>query len=108
MSDIRIMQGDQYPIAFDLYNMESDEATLGPQDVTDIEVVIGQLSFRLADGGVVWNVDHWEFHLTQDASFTLEAFAQSAQIRVKLSSGDVIGQELPLADILHSISKEVL
>lgn len=107
MSDIRIMQGDQYPIAFELFN-EGSEEPFGPQDLADIEVVIGQLTFRMTDGGILWNDDHWEFYLTQDASFSLEAFAQSAQIRVKLNSGAVIGQELPLTDILRSISKEVL
>lgn len=106
MDIVNIMQGDQYEIEFRLSDASH---VLTPTDVTDVEIVLGTLKKSVATGvHYVADTQTWNFPVTQEETLALISAPQQAQIRVKFTDGDVIGQRLCGIDIQSSLSKVVL
>lgn len=101
-----MMQGDCYSQGIEI--LDSNGNAVLPQDVADVEVVIGSLKKTYAAGQVKYGEDCWLFPLSQQESLALSAGALRGQVRVKWASGEVDGCLLELPALTESRSREVL
>lgn len=102
----RIMQGDAYDLGIEI--RDEDRNVVTPDDIADVEIVIGYLTRTYAKGELKFGEDVWLFPLTQEESFKLMASRPKAQIRVKWKTGEVDGVKLDLGSVDESYSREVL
>ena len=102
-----IMQGDSYGIAFTI-KIQNEIKT--QDDFEDVEILIGELSKRLALQELKYDSENqtFVFPLTQQETLNLPANAQRAQVRCKLKNGDVLGSIIGSIIITASKSKVVL
>ena len=100
-----IMQGDSYSLSFTL--KDSSGAYVTPQDVTTLELTIGNVTKYYPDE-ITFNDNTWYFPISQAETFGLNASPQDAQIRVKLRNNIIIGVDIGKINIIESISKEVI
>lgn len=101
-----MMQGDQYRVPLQL--------TLNGEIVTDeivenVEVMLGNIRKTKEENVVTYDAlqEAWLISLTQQDTFLLRGSIK-VTVRCKFNSGDVIGVDLGMIDILHSASKVVL
>lgn len=104
-----MMQGDSYGLPITILK-KKDNVAVTPDDVSDVEIVIGPLTKTYANNEVTFdsNTGKWVFHLTQDETFKFPATRVKAQVRVAWKNGCVNGYPLGYINVLESISKEVL
>lgn len=101
-----MMQGDSYGLTIDVLNADDEAVT--PDDVSDVEVTIGNLRKTYASGEVTYSDGKWVFPLTQEETFKFPAARVKAQVRVVWANGDVEGTVLDPINVRESMSKEVL
>lgn len=112
MATVTMMQGDSYNIPVSL---KLNGNVLTPQDVSEIEICIGENLRKTLSGGTVGydeTTQEWFFRPTQEETLALTA-NESYQIiaRVKFQNGkwsDVIGIPIGQLNISDSISEEVI
>jgi len=102
---IRIMQGDQYAIPVDIRSHNGSPVEIS--QVECIEISIGEITKKYP-GEVTREGGRWLFPITQEESASLTECSQIAQVRVKFTSGDVVGTRTGLFLVENSQSKEVL
>lgn len=100
-----IMQGDGYPITF---RIKTFGRLIDINTVEMVELVIGSVVKKYPNT-VYYDEETSRFkaYFTQEETFAFSN-PQQAQIRVKLTNGDVFGKKFPPIEILQSSSKEVL
>lgn len=104
-----MMQGDAYRVPFILsMTIDGTRTLLTPDNVEDVEILIGTLRATYSEGELKFDDGKWCFPLTQQKTFSLGSFAQFAQVRVKFITGDVVGAIVPKMLMNNSISKAVL
>lgn len=98
-----MVQGDAYNIDISITN--NGEAL----EINDIETVEISLLYlqKKYPGEVEYKDGKFRFPLTQQETFKLPKTCQM-QVRVKFTSGDVIGSPIQQIDVLHALSKVVL
>lgn len=101
-----MMQGDCYSQGIEI--LDSNGNAVLPQDVADVEVVIGNLKKTYASGQVKYGEDCWLFPLSQQESLALNPGPLRGQVRIKWLSGEVDGCPLELPALHESRSREVL
>lgn len=101
-----MMQGDSYNLGIEI--LDGDGKQVLPDDVADVEIVIGHLKKTYAKGEVTYGGDEWLVPLTQEESFSLMPAKPKGQVRVKWASGEVTGAKLDISSVDESRSKEVL
>ena len=101
----KIMQGDAYTIPITIKS--ADGTTVDPAAVQSVEIVIGTLNKKYPDE-ISYSDGKWLFPLTQEESMRFVWRTQTAQVRVKFTSGEVVGAKCGCIGIEHSQSKEVL
>ena len=102
---ITIMQGDEYGIAFTLKDSEQNAIT--PLNASDVEITIGGVTKNFLNGPITFYNGEWVFPLKQEESMNFPGYIET-QVRVKFSSGDVIGEYTGSMKVLPSGSKELL
>lgn len=105
-----IMQGDNYAIPFTIKYEDEGEQYITPSIVDRVEFTIGSLTKTYPEE-ITYDssAEKWLFPITQNEAFNLEGGKpETAQIRVKFTSGDIIGTEVGFINIIESISKGVL
>ena len=108
--DKTIMQGDDYSISFTITD-ESDNL-INLEEVERIQFVVGNLiKYYNSDGsGEVTYLQEegiFSFPITQEESFNM-AGEQECQIRIKFTSGRIVGKIIGELDIQLSNAKEIL
>lgn len=106
-----MMQGDAYGLPIDILNEDGNMfAVVTPEDVSEVEVMIGHLRKSYADGEIAFNSDtkKWTVLLTQEDTFGLRPVRVKVQLRIKWKSGGVEGCDLGYHNVRESLSKEVL
>ncbi len=101
-----MMQGDQYRVS--LHLTMNGEPVIG-EVVENMEVMLGNLRKTKADGSITYDAleQVWLISLTQEDTFLLRGNVK-VTVRCKFGSGDVIGADLGMVNVLHSASKVVL
>lgn len=105
--DLRIMQGDSYGIPI---TIEFDGGIGTPDNLLDVEVVLGDIKKSYSEGKLTFDDENnqYIFPLTQTDSLAMAASYNRAQIRIKLMTGEVIGQVIENLVVDRSLSKVVL
>lgn len=104
-----MMQGDSYYIYFNLKTRnKGEEIPIDPSCVSEIELRIGSIRKTYTENEII-HVEgcRWKARLLQTETFSL-AMYNNAQVRVKLTSGDVIGTSASPVQAYNSLSKEVI
>ena len=101
-----MMQGDSYGLKVNILN--SVDAVVTPDDVSDVEITVGTLSKTYKNGEVTYDGKLWIFPITQEESFKLPVSRIKAQVRVMWTDGTIEGVSLGEIHVKESISKEVL
>lgn len=102
-----MMQGDSYGLAIEIKN--AADAVVTTEDITDVEIVIGQLRKTYKEGGISFENGMWIFPLTQEETFKFSPTMRvKGQVRVMFKNGFVEGASLGNVCVYESISKEVL
>jgi len=101
-----MMQGDACNLGIRILNNAGSPVT--PQDVSDVEIVLGTLRKTLKTGGIFYHDGLWMFPLTQKETASLWPAPIKAQVRLLWGNGVVEGQPVMGLRIYESISKEVL
>ena len=107
-----MMQGDSYGLTIDVLNADDEAVT--PDDVSDVEVTIGNLRKTYASGDhdyevwTRWGVSPELFCAGKEETFKFPAARVKAQVRVVWANGDVEGTVLDPINVRESMSKEVL
>ena len=103
-----MMQGDSYGLPIEIKNSGGTAVT--PEDVSDVEIVIGHLIKTYKKNEIGFNADSgvWIFPLTQEETFSFPAMRVKGQARIAWASGGVEGVRLEHIDVSESYSKEVL
>lgn len=103
-----MMQGDSYGLSIEI--KKSDGTAVTPEDVSDVEVVIGHLIKTHKRNQISFDTDSsmWVFPLTQEETFALPAMRVKGQVRIAWASGGVEGASLGFVNVSESYSKEVL
>lgn len=102
-----MMQGDQYRLPIELVHDDGSELT--PDEVSDIEVLVGGIR-KTYKGGDVYYEDAdgvYYIDLTQHETFMFRGKVD-VKVRVKFLSGDVVGLGLGALEVEPSASKVVL
>ena len=102
---MQMMRGDSYNIAITL--TYDDETTITPEDVTDVEVVLGNLVKRYSTGDISYDDGEWLFPITQTDSFYDLPPVSRLQVRVK-NGTTVIGARIGVVFVLPSNSSEAM
>lgn len=110
MANIKIMQGDSYPI---YVNIRQDGYTLTPSLITDLEICVGDnLRKTYRSGGVKFdsNLQKWYFIPTQNETFALSAGSHEVITRIKYYGTDqfVKGKKAGTIIVSETNSQEVL
>ena len=102
-----IMQGDQYsiPIEISLAN-----GAAKPSDFADVEIIIAGIRKTMSKGEIGYDVDEavFLFPIEQKETFMLNKRNITAQARVKLHNGDVVGRDLGDIEFIESSSRTVI
>lgn len=101
-----IMQGDSYGIEVTLLDLENQIIT--PSGVEDVEIILGGIRKKYADGGITFANDAWIFPVTQQETFSLRPVKYPFQTRVKVLTGDVVGAYIGDVTVKKSYSKGVI
>jgi len=102
---IQIMQGDSYGIPV---TVRRDDGQLVDEYCAEaVEIIIGSIR-KVYPGQITFSDGKWIFPLTQEESMQLSAQKQTAQIRVRFTSGDVVGAKSGIVFVDCSKSGEVL
>lgn len=101
-----MMQGDSYKLGIMILNNAGNPVT--PDDVSDVEITIGNLSKTYKNAEVTFHEGVWMFPLSQQETFRYWPSAVKAQVRLVWKNGVVEGKPLYGIRISESISKEVL
>ena len=103
-----MMQGDSYSLKIEILN--SDNELVTPDDVTDVEIIVGSLRKTYAKKEVAYDdvSKSWVFPLTQEETFRFAPARVKAQVRVAWNNGFVEGTSIGTINVTESISKEVL
>lgn len=101
---MRIMQGDQYAIPFELEDTQGEAILL--ELIDTVEIVIGAITKTYPDE-ISFSDGKFLFPISQEESFSMRNIT-SVQVRIKFSNGDVVGTSLKSINVLESVSKEVL
>lgn len=103
-----MMQGDSYGLPIEI--KKSNGTALTPEDVSDVEIVIGHLIKTHKRKEITFDADSgmWVFPLTQEETFSLPAMRVKGQARIAWASGGVEGVPLGYVNVSESYSKEVL
>lgn len=102
-----MMQGDQYRLPIELVHDDGSELT--PDEVSDIEVLIGGIRKTYKGGEVSYNDADGLYYIliTQRETFMFRGKVD-IKVRVKFPSGDVVGLGLGALEVEPSVSKVVL
>ena len=106
-----IMKGDQYPIPFRIVYKDSSTGSIvnaTPEMVDNLEICIGHLTKSFPDVCYDDYKERWYFPLTQEESFALAERRVKVQVRVLLSTGEVVGKFVGELVVIDSMSREVL
>ena len=108
LTNITIMQGDQYAIPFEI--LTADGTPANGDTFADVELVVGALRKTMSSGAIVYDADRgaFLFPLMQEETFSMRDQRYKAQLRVKTVDGDVIGIDLGVIIVDVSKSKEIL
>ena len=101
-----MMQGDSYYQGFRILNNAGNPVT--PDDVKDVEIVIGYLRKTYSNAELIYADGFWMFPLSQQETFKFWPTASKVPVRVVWANGVVEGKVLYGVRIHESISKEVL
>lgn len=103
---MQIMQGDAYSIGIDV---TLNDAPIDIAMVEKAEIVLGGLAKQYPNE-ITYDGENGKFlfPITQQESFSFGLPPSPAQIRIKLTTGEVIGGKLGVFDVSMSASKEVL
>lgn len=101
-----MMQGDSYYQGFSIVNNAGNPVT--PEDVKDVEIVIGYLRKTYSNAELVYADGLWLFPLSQQETFRFWPTASKVQVRVAWANGVVEGRVKYGVRIHESTSKEVL
>lgn len=103
-----MMQGDSYGLRIDI--LKADGTAVTADDVTDVEITIGDLSKKYSDKEIAFDTDSgkWIFPLSQEETFRFPAARVRGQVRVMWLSGGVEGASLGWINVIESLSREVL
>ena len=85
---MQIMRGDAYNVALTL--KYDDNTAITPADVSDVEIVLGNLVKRYSSGDIVYDDGEWLFPITQTDTFYDLPPVSALQVRVK-TGNDVVG-----------------
>ena len=100
---MNIMQGDAYPVGFDIVDLNGAKIT--PAAVSEIEIVLNGVRKTYTAGEVYFD-DRWYFPLTQEETF---AMPEVGKCHVRVKSGDVvIGEYVEPVYMIEGQSIEVL
>lgn len=103
---MNIYQGDQYAIPFEI---TKDGQLITPDMVSKIEFAIGDVIKTYPDQASYDDqTGEYLCPITQEETFAMEDGAQTVQVRIQLSSGDVFGSSSGKVNVKESISKAVL
>ena len=103
---MQIMQGDSYSIGIDV---TLNDAPIDIAMVEKAEVILGRIKKQYPNE-ITYDSENGKFlfPITQQESFSFGLPPSPAQIRIKLTSGEVIGGKLETINVQSSVSKEVL
>ena len=101
-----MMQGDGYSLPIEIFRADGTRVT--DPDVADVEVTLGPLRKTYKRGEVTFCDGKWQFPVTQQETFSLEAQRQRCQVRVLWLDGTVEGVSLGEILVTESLSREVL
>lgn len=102
----RIMQGDAYDLGIEIFDDNGNQVL--PDDVSDVEIVLGHMTKTYANNEIKYGEDCWLFPMSQEDSFRLMASKPKAQVRIKWKTGEVDGAKIDMSSVDESSSKEVL
>ena len=105
MHNMNIMQGDSYPLVF---NIHQGELTIDDSVVADVEIAVGDVIKTFKNGEIYYSDGKWYFPLTQEQTFKMSDFRKPVRVRVKFSNNSVVGATAKSICIEESTSKEVL
>ena len=106
-----IMQGDSYPIYFDL---KQDGKVLTPEMVAEMEVCVGEGCSKLySKGGVLYDEEsrRWYIHPSQADTMGMEVKTHEVIVRIRYKGmipEEVIGLRVGWIDVTDSISEAVI
>ena len=106
-----IMQGDSYPIYFDL---KQDGKVLTPVMVAEMEVCVGEGFSKLySEGGVMFDEEsrQWYIHPSQTETMALDVNTHSVIARIRYNGTtpeEVIGVKIGWIEVTDSISEAVI
>lgn len=106
---MKMFEGDQYFIRIVLTIGEGeDERSLVPDDVQDLEIMLGDKSKTYLEGGVGYDPENgeWLYYITQEESFCFPALMK-ARARPKIA-GNVYGVDLGTISVSDMETRRVL
>lgn len=101
-----MIQGDAYSIRFKI--QDSTGQVITDSMVDDVEIALGEKIKSYANGELTYSDNHWLYPISQQESFSIDFGLVHVQVRVKFTSGEVIGKDVGLISVKNSISKEIL
>lgn len=103
-----MMQGDAYDLPIEIVVVDGPAVT--PEDVKDVEIVIGSLRKTFVAGEVKFDrtTNEWLFPLSQEETFKFLPTKIRGQVRLHWKTGEIEGYKLDTIDVDESTSKEVL
>lgn len=106
--NIKIMQGDSYPIPFELTQAGY---ALTPEMVKDVRLTVGEvLSYSLSAGKVFFNYSDqkWYFRPSQAETLNLdvERYQVMAKVKYRNTPADVISVPCGMLDVLDATDTE--
>ena len=106
---MKIMQGDAYPIYFQLTG--ADDEPLSPEEIEKVEIMIGSVLKVYPCEDIQYDAEEQCFVMTlrQRDTLSLHPGTQAMQFRVKGKDGTVVGWRAGTKfGVVRSDSKEVL
>ena len=108
--DKTIMQGDDYAISFTI--TDENDQLLNIEEIQTIQFVVGDFTKYYHSGGsgevtYLENEEIFSFPITQEESFQMSG-EQECQIRIKFTSGRIVGKVIGELDIQLSKTKEAI
>lgn len=106
---MNVMKGDQYAIRIVLTIGEGEEEhNLTPEEIEDLEIILGKKSKTYLNGEVTFDDEHeeWLYNFTQEESF---CFSQNeiVQARVKIFE-KIYGVNLGTINVMETATRRVL
>lgn len=106
---LNILQGDQYAIPISLTIGEGDsERPLVPDDVDDLEIVVGEFSKTYLTDGVTFDETNnlWLYNLAQSDSFSM--YSTVPIVARPVINGEIFGIDLGEAKIKSVLTRRML